>query len=321
MPNGILKPTEPTQAPSVEIKTMPERFYVKKMKKGKGQKTFLIIVMVFIILGLMAGAAYLFTKSLEKEKKSAPAPVVTPTPQAPVNVPPVNVPSVNIPPVNVPPAPVCGNGTCETSENSTNCPADCPPPSPPPALLPSTLDQDKDGLTDEEEKIYNTDAEKPDTDADGYVDGLEVINLYNPIGFAPVRIEDSGLVEIYTNQTFNYLILYPKVWIARALDETKREVLFTSATGEFVQVIAEDNREHLPVIDWYLAKVPEVTAAEVKTAVTKSGLQGIQSPDGLTAYFGYGDYIYAVAYSVGTKTELNFKTTFEMMVRSFKIGL
>jgi len=32
--------------------------------------------------------------------------------------------------------PGCGNGICETGENSTNCPADCPaPPAPPPAII------------------------------------------------------------------------------------------------------------------------------------------------------------------------------------------
>lgn len=340
--NGFSKPTEPkpAEAPKIEIKTMPERFYVKKMKVTKGPKTALLIVMVLIILGLMAGAAYLFTKSLEKEKGKKPV-VPANIANAPLNAPPVNVPSVNVPPPPVcgngvcetgedsktcprdcppppPPSPICGNGVCESGESSESCPQDCPPP-PRPPILPSASDQDKDGLTDEEEKVFSTDVAKPDTDGDGYVDGLEVINLYNPIGFAPVRIEDSGLVLTYTNPTFNYSILYPKVWMARGLDETNREVLFTSATGEFVQVIVEENLEHLPVLDWYLAKSPGMTAAEVHTVVTKTGLQGIQSPDGLTAYFSYGDYIFAIAYNVGTKTELNFKTTFEMMVRSFKL--
>lgn len=315
---------KPGKIPPVEIKTMPERFYVKKIKKeGKGPKTILVVIMLLIVLGLMAGAAYLFTKSLEKEKPAPTPPANVPA----ANVPAANVPVVNIPtnvptniPVNVPPAPVCGNGECESGENSTNCPTDCPPPPPPPpTILPSAPDQDQDGLTAEEERVYSTDSTKPDTDADGYVDGLEVVNLYNPAGFAPVKIEDSGLVEIYTNPTFNYSIFYPKVWIVRALDETNREVLFTSATGEFVQVIVEDNLEHLSPLDWYLAKTPGVTAAEVKTVVTKSGLQGIQSQDELTVYFSYGDYIFAVAYNVGTRTELNFKTVFEMMVKSFKL--
>jgi hypothetical protein len=326
MPNGFSKSTEPIkpeEARPIEIKVMPEQFLVKKMKRERNLKPILVVVMLIVVLGLMAGAAYLFTRSLEK--KPTPTPPTNLAANLPTNVP-VNVPEVNAPtnvptnvPVNVPPAPVCGNGTCETGENSTNCPADCPPSPPTPPVVVSASDQDKDGLTDEEEKIYTTGVSNPDSDGDSYVDGLEVINLYNPIGFAPVRIVDSGLVEVYNNPTFNYSIFYPKTWISRALDETNREVLFTSATGEFVQVIVQENPEKISVLDWYLKQNPNVTAAQVGTVVTKTGLQGIRSPDGLTVYFGNGDYIFAVAYQIGNRTEVNFETTFEMMVRSFKL--
>lgn len=43
-------------------------------------------------------------------------------------------------------------------------------------------DTDGDGLTYREEKQYGTDPENPDTDADGYPDGEEVKNGYNPLG-------------------------------------------------------------------------------------------------------------------------------------------
>jgi hypothetical protein len=77
--------------------------------------------------------------------------------------------------------------------------------------LKATIDSDKDGLTDEEEllyntnplnpdtdgdglsdyeevKIYNTDPLNPDTDGDGYLDGEEVNNGYNPNG--PGKLSD-----------------------------------------------------------------------------------------------------------------------------------
>lgn len=43
-------------------------------------------------------------------------------------------------------------------------------------------DEDKDGLTYEEEKKYGTDFQNADTDDDGYSDGDEVKNGYNPKG-------------------------------------------------------------------------------------------------------------------------------------------
>ncbi len=330
MPNGEPKPTMPAEEEATEIKVMPEQFYFRKMKvpaaRGENKnnkKLILIIVVLVVVLGLMAGAAYLFTESLRKEAAEPKAtPAVTPTPSA--NVPVANVPPVNVPPVNVPPSPVCGNGTCETGESSATCSSDCPlpPVAPParPAVLPLALDTDADGLTDIEEGLYSTDYLKSDMDDDSYIDGLEVLNLYNPAGVAPQKIEETDLVKIYSNPTYNYTIFYPASWLARALGETtSEEVMFTSATGEFIQVIVEDNLSNLPPLDWYLAEAPGTNPSEVGGVTTKSGLSGVKSPDGLTAYFSAGGKIYVLSYNVGIKTELNYKSTFEMMIKSFKL--
>ncbi|MFH1187647.1 MAG: thrombospondin type 3 repeat-containing protein, partial [bacterium] len=44
-------------------------------------------------------------------------------------------------------------------------------------------DDDKDGLTNQEEIFYGTDINNPDTDGDGFSDGDEVKNGYNPNGY------------------------------------------------------------------------------------------------------------------------------------------
>ncbi len=44
------------------------------------------------------------------------------------------------------------------------------------------IDTDNDGLSDEDEIIYGTDINNPDTDGDGYLDGEEVESGYNPLG-------------------------------------------------------------------------------------------------------------------------------------------
>jgi hypothetical protein len=318
----------------VEIKVMPEEFYFKKVKikppeageggEKKGPKMALIVIVVLVVIGLMAGAAYLFTKSLTKKPTAEPKTNTNVAANVPANVPPVNVP-VNAPPVNTntAPAPLCGNGICETGENSATCPEDCPAPPPPtpPSELPSGPDIDQDGLTGSEELLYTTDAEKADTDGDGYSDGLELVNLYNPTGFAPQKIEETSLVKVYSNQTFGYSIFYPTTWLPRALDESNREIMFTSLTGEFIQVIVEDNPNKLALLEWYLSEAPGTNPADIGTAATKGGLLGIKSPDGLTVYFGGNDKIYAISYNVGIKTELNYKSTFEMMIKSFKLGM
>jgi len=47
------------------------------------------------------------------------------------------------------------------------------------------LDNDQDGLSDQEEKAYGTDPNNADTDGDSYSDGVEVKSGYNPLKSAP----------------------------------------------------------------------------------------------------------------------------------------
>ncbi|MFZ5390899.1 MAG: sortase domain-bontaining protein [Patescibacteria group bacterium] len=43
-------------------------------------------------------------------------------------------------------------------------------------------DDDQDDLDNDLERVYGTDPKNPDTDSDGYPDGLEIKNHYNPLG-------------------------------------------------------------------------------------------------------------------------------------------
>ena len=46
---------------------------------------------------------------------------------------------------------------------------------------------------------------------------------------------------------------------------------------------------------------------------------GIRSPDKLNVYIVNNNYIYTVVHNIGLKKELNYKTTFEMMLKSFQL--
>ena len=188
-----------------------------------------------------------------------------------------------------------------------------------PAELPKSLDTDNDGLTNTEEALYNTEVSEPDTDGDGYNDGLEVENSYNPAGTAPIKIEESGLVKIYKNMNFNYEIFYPTPWLSRAIDDTDREALFIAPTGEFIQVIVQENPSLLTPVEWYLEESPGVQRSQI-TEFTTDYFSGIMSPNKSTAYFTSADRqnVYSITYNTGVRTSANFKTTFMMMINSFR---
>ena len=181
----------------------------------------------------------------------------------------------------------------------------------------SSTDSDNDNLTDKEEKLYDTKSTKPDTDGDGYLDGEEVKGGYNPNGEG--TIEKLDKITVYENEKYGYSVNYPNDWVAEALnEEMQMEVLFTSDTGEFMETIVQDNPQGLSAEAWYKAQFPE-SALESLTKVKVGNLDGIVSLQGFTVYFYSDDYIYAITYKYGTKKEVNFINTFEMMYKSFKI--
>lgn len=184
--------------------------------------------------------------------------------------------------------------------------------------LPSSLDTDKDGLTDEEEILYRTRKDLNDTDQDSYPDGLEIVNLYNPLSGPGDRLALSGLINSYTNPVYNYTLYYPSSWIVKALDESNREIIFTSATREFIEIIIQDNPHQLSVLDWYLEVSPGIESFQVKTS-NINNQQVVWSADGQTLYLAQGDKIYGLIYNSGIREDLNFKATFGMMIKSFRI--
>lgn len=184
----------------------------------------------------------------------------------------------------------------------------------------SGLDSDGDGLTDVEEEVFGSMVSNPDTDHDGFLDGHEVFHLYNPAGTSPEKLIDTGAVKNYKNETDKYQIYYPKNWTVGGLGSGGKDgTIINSGTGEFISIIVEENLDSLPIISWYLEQAPGVKAGDIQTFVTKNGLDGVKSPDGYSAYFTRDGVVYVISYNIGTKMEINYKRTFEMMLNSFWI--
>lgn len=63
-----------------------------------------------------------------------------------------------------------------------------------------SLDSDNDGLKNYMEERHGTDKNNPDTDGDGYEDGDEVQNCYNPLGLG--RLVEDNFIELLTDKDY-----------------------------------------------------------------------------------------------------------------------
>lgn len=197
--------------------------------------------------------------------------------------------------------------TQDSQSAATTSPADI-------AFVPGGgLDTDGDGLTDIEENIYKTDPALADSDGDNYSDSAEILNFYDP-NSKTGRLIDSGLTKLYKSEIYNFSLLYPATWAARALSDN--EIIFTSSTGEFVSVTVQDNALSQSSFNWYLSKLPNTNTALLKNLVI-DGLPAIQSADGLNSYLAVGSKVYIISYNIGAQQQANFKTTYNLFLRSF----
>jgi len=185
-----------------------------------------------------------------------------------------------------------------------------------PSVL-SSPDQDNDGLTDVEEKIYGTDPIKADTDGDGTPDGLEVANLSDPL-HADGTLIMSGLVKVYTNDSWAYSFYYPSGWLVKALPETDlSDVMVTTNTTEYFEVSVADNSAQLTPREWYLKIAPQADSTQLVDTVV-AGQPAVWSPDHLNVYVANQGKMYTLTYSLGAEQQANFKTTFKMFIKSFQ---
>ncbi len=182
-------------------------------------------------------------------------------------------------------------------------------------------DMDFDLLTDVEEGLWGTSPTQSDTDGDGYNDGEEIKNLYDPTtaGEGTGKLIDSGLIENYISTEYGYSIYYPSAWQQTYLNDDKQLTLFNSKTDEFVEVIVQENiSDFRDISEWYIAENFNKPLEETEEILVGNWV-GLRSADGLNVYLLNDKYIYTILYNVGLKTKLNYLTTFEMMFNSFKV--
>lgn len=189
----------------------------------------------------------------------------------------------------------------------------------PPINLGSTADIDLDQVTDIEEVLYTIDSGGWDTDNDGYYDGQEITNLYNPRGLAPVKLIDSGLVREYINSFSGYRLYYPITWQQGAVDPESKHVLFSSMTGEYVEVRVFQKNSSSTFTDWFQANAEGEQFSALTRFTNRFGTEGYRRSDNLVVYFDTDAYIFVLLYrQPDPRGPVPFRATFEMMYQSFR---
>lgn len=181
-------------------------------------------------------------------------------------------------------------------------------------------DSDSDSLTDNEEEIFGSDSAKWDTDSDGYYDGQEVNNLYNPKGVAPVKLIDSGLVVDYVNPVWQYRIYYPMVWLVASVDKNSNQVLFSAPTGDFISLEVHQKDDSETFIDWFSRASKGQYYGDLISFKNRFQVEGMKRRDDLVAYYIKDNNVFVLIYHPGSTGLIPFRHTMEMMVNSFRTG-
>lgn len=339
-------PSQPAPMPQPKVFTMPEKFRSTggspKSGGSRGTKRLMIIlIIVTVVAGLTVGGLYVFNNVLNQDTANDNANtntvvdenlnvVNTNTADENLNSGNSNLNGVTNENTNVTAnlnSSLNSNGNTNSVVTNTNASTNGNTNTSTVATspLPSSTDTDADGLTDIEETVYGTNASQPDSDGDSFIDGKkvdttgtigEVFNGYNPAGDG--RLEGSALVKRQENAAKEYSLLLPTPWTA--VTDSAGGVLInpSQSTGELFQVRVDANPSKLTPQQWYLAANPSANAAEL-TSITVNALEGLYSEDQSTVYLFRDTKVYMIQYSTGSLTQVNYRTTFDMIVRSFKL--
>ena len=179
----------------------------------------------------------------------------------------------------------------------------------------SSIDTDSDGLTDVEETLLGTNPALADTDGDTYSDLSELESGYDPTQKGKKLVEGK-MFTTYTDAVSKFSLKYPTAWTKTVNDQV---AIFQAATGEFVQVIIQDNPQKLSARDWYLATLAgqAVDTTKVQPIIGVS-FDAVTSLNGLNVYISKDDKIIVLSYNVGNLDKANFKTIFNLMIKSWK---
>ncbi|HRH23959.1 MAG TPA: hypothetical protein PK295_05030 [Candidatus Magasanikbacteria bacterium] len=189
----------------------------------------------------------------------------------------------------------------------------------PPVNLGTTADTDLDQLTDIEEVLYGIDSGTWDSDQDGYFDGQEVSNLFNPRGLAPMKLIDSGLVREYINDFSGYRLYYPLQWNQGGVDPEEKHMLFSAISGEYIEVRVFQKTANMSFAQWFQTNAPGEQFDLLSAFTNRFGVEGWKRTDGLVVYFDTPSFVFTIIYQqIDPTAPIPYRTSMELVYQSFR---
>ncbi len=178
-------------------------------------------------------------------------------------------------------------------------------------------DSDSDGLTDlEENLLYKTNPNLPDTDVDGFLDGNEVFHRYNPGGTAPGTLLDAGAVRLYDR--LGIQMAYPAPWTTISLSEFSDS--FESTTGEVITLTkigpAPNAETAASAVTGWIER--QGGQEQIVKTVSKSGFDLYITQDKRQALILINGISLEFVYELGNKQTVDYLQTFQMMLNSIE---
>lgn len=190
-----------------------------------------------------------------------------------------------------------------------------------PAIVQSdTVDIDSDQLTDKEEALFETDSGGFDTDGDGYFDGQEVFNLYDPKGAAPSRLIDSGLVREYVNPSSRYRLYHPLSWQVGSVDTVGNHVLFSNVEGDFIEIRTFAISPGEQFNTWFGKHVKGQRITDIVKFKNRFKVDAWKRRDDLVAYFMDETNVHVVIFQPAELGPVSYRHVMKMLVQSFRFA-
>lgn len=308
---------QPPQVLEGRVVVMPQSYLPKGKSSGKrgsskGLFIGLVVALVVAIIGVFA-VIYFQSASNQPQEPISEVPVITP-------------PTIEEPEIVDEEPPVVEEVIEEPEEIIEEVTPQIDIPSVGVSLLPLGADTDQDGLTDTEELIFITSAAVPDTDADSFLDGAEVGNLYDP-ATPGALLEVSPQIKIIRNTDRGYELLAPAAWSASKQTPTGELFLIRPDSGpESFTIQMYENTERLTPVQWYQRNNTSADLNQFNNFINEAGWSGIQSNDSTLVIATFGDtgpgaraFIFVMYYNSGTATTMEYPSIWKMMLQSLAV--